>query len=195
MTQHSSAPLSNTPLPPPSTPSSPFPTPAPASVLDFSPLLTLETYFETHGRTAGYTAGLRDGLLEGQCLGVEKGFAMSREVGFYSGLAETWLYILNHRSTSSPSSASSSPSPSPSPSSSPTSTSASTPPRSRKTLESLKALTLTFPLDNTSKAVDVVALTETCRAKSKVVVALLGVATVQKYELMDGKGTVPKMTF
>jgi len=54
-------------------------------------LLHLVLYrFVEFGREDGLAAGGRNGAIEGRVMGCEKGFELSREVGYYAGCAQLW---------------------------------------------------------------------------------------------------------
>ncbi|KAJ1985971.1 hypothetical protein H4R33_003642 [Dimargaris cristalligena] len=73
----------------PSDPSAPTP---PADLQD---LVYLEEMFHNLGYEDGVRDGIRAGRLDGQVFGATKSFEMGRELGFYYGIAEYWLEILN----------------------------------------------------------------------------------------------------
>ncbi|KAJ3186942.1 Enolase-phosphatase E1 [Gaertneriomyces sp. JEL0708] len=54
-------------------------------------LIHLETMFEELGHEDGLRDGIQSGHLEGRLAGVEHGFNLALEAGYYSGLAESWL--------------------------------------------------------------------------------------------------------
>ncbi|RKO94078.1 hypothetical protein BDK51DRAFT_51308 [Blyttiomyces helicus] len=54
-------------------------------------LLHLETMFEELGREDGLRDGAVVGQVEGRVAGVERGYLMAKEAGFYLGVAEMWL--------------------------------------------------------------------------------------------------------
>ncbi|GJJ68334.1 hypothetical protein EMPS_00680 [Entomortierella parvispora] len=58
--------------------------------LDLDDLIHLENMFVEFGREDGLAAGGRNGAIEGRVMGCEKGFELSREVGYYAGCAQLW---------------------------------------------------------------------------------------------------------
>ncbi|KAF8925545.1 hypothetical protein CPC16_010267 [Podila verticillata] len=58
--------------------------------LDLDDLVHLENMFVEFGREDGMAAGERNGAIEGRVMGCEKGFELSREVGYYAGCAQVW---------------------------------------------------------------------------------------------------------
>ncbi|KAG0329860.1 hypothetical protein BGZ99_000089 [Dissophora globulifera] len=58
--------------------------------LDLDGLVHLENMFVEYGREDGLAAGVRNGVIEGRVMGCEKGFELSREVGYYAGCAQVW---------------------------------------------------------------------------------------------------------
>ncbi|KAF8941796.1 hypothetical protein BGZ47_007188 [Haplosporangium gracile] len=58
--------------------------------LDLDALVHLENMFVEFGREDGMAAGERNGAIEGRVMGCEKGFELSREVGYYAGCAQLW---------------------------------------------------------------------------------------------------------
>ncbi|KAF9098407.1 hypothetical protein BGX29_007627 [Mortierella sp. GBA35] len=58
--------------------------------LDLDALVHLENMFVNFGREDGMAAGERNGAIEGRVMGCEKGFELSREVGYYAGCAQLW---------------------------------------------------------------------------------------------------------
>ncbi|KAF9387528.1 hypothetical protein CPB97_002429 [Podila verticillata] len=58
--------------------------------LDLDDLVHLENMFVEFGREDGMAAGERNGAIEGRVMGCEKGFELSREVGYYAGCAQLW---------------------------------------------------------------------------------------------------------
>ncbi|CAG8504363.1 16085_t:CDS:2 [Acaulospora colombiana] len=62
--------------------------------LDFDDLLNLESKFIEIGREDGVKDGIKSGELEGQIIGCEKGFELLQEIGFYDGVVEMWIKIL-----------------------------------------------------------------------------------------------------
>ncbi|KAG0265221.1 hypothetical protein BG011_005264 [Mortierella polycephala] len=58
--------------------------------LDLDDLVHLENMFVEFGREDGMAAGGRNGFIEGRVMGCEKGFELSREVGYYAGCAQLW---------------------------------------------------------------------------------------------------------
>jgi hypothetical protein len=52
--------------------------------------LTITIRFVEFGREDGMAAGERNGAIEGRVMGCEKGFELSREVGYYAGCAQLW---------------------------------------------------------------------------------------------------------
>ncbi|KAF8934941.1 hypothetical protein BGZ58_005339 [Dissophora ornata] len=58
--------------------------------LDLDSLVHLENMFVEYGREDGLAAGVRNGVIEGRVMGCEKGFELSREVGYYAGCAQLW---------------------------------------------------------------------------------------------------------
>ncbi|KAG0336175.1 hypothetical protein BG004_008173 [Podila humilis] len=58
--------------------------------LDLDDLVHLENMFVEFGREDGMVAGERNGAIEGRVMGCEKGFELSREVGYYAGCAQVW---------------------------------------------------------------------------------------------------------
>ncbi|KAG0047377.1 hypothetical protein BGZ90_007906, partial [Linnemannia elongata] len=58
--------------------------------LDLDALVHLENMFVEFGREDGIAAGERNGAIEGRVMGCEKGFELSREVGYYAGCAQLW---------------------------------------------------------------------------------------------------------
>ncbi|KAF9113970.1 hypothetical protein BGX27_000433 [Mortierella sp. AM989] len=58
--------------------------------LDLDSLVHLENMFVEYGREDGIAAGVRNGAIEGRIMGCEKGFELSREVGYYAGCAQLW---------------------------------------------------------------------------------------------------------
>ncbi|KAF9583235.1 hypothetical protein BGW38_009956 [Lunasporangiospora selenospora] len=61
--------------------------------LDLDGLVHLENMFVEYGRDDGLAAGGRHGFIEGRVMGCEKGFELSREVGYYAGCAQLWKTI------------------------------------------------------------------------------------------------------
>ncbi|KAG0216410.1 hypothetical protein BGX28_002880 [Mortierella sp. GBA30] len=61
--------------------------------LDLDDLVHLENMFVEFGREDGMAAGVRNGAIEGRVMGCEKGFELSREVGYYAGCAHVWKAI------------------------------------------------------------------------------------------------------
>jgi hypothetical protein len=49
--------------------------------------------FVEYGREDGLAAGVRNGVIEGRVMGCEKGFELSREVGYYAGCAQLWITL------------------------------------------------------------------------------------------------------
>ncbi|KAG0006875.1 hypothetical protein BGZ65_002401 [Modicella reniformis] len=58
--------------------------------LDLDNLVHLENMFVEYGREDGLVAGVRSGVIEGRVMGCEKGFELSREIGYYAGCAQLW---------------------------------------------------------------------------------------------------------
>ncbi|KAF9172032.1 hypothetical protein BGX21_006444 [Mortierella sp. AD011] len=58
--------------------------------LDLDSLIHLENMFVEYGKEDGRAAGIRSGVIEGRVMGCEKGFELSREVGYYAGCAQLW---------------------------------------------------------------------------------------------------------
>ncbi|KAF9434012.1 hypothetical protein BGZ76_008690 [Entomortierella beljakovae] len=61
--------------------------------LDLDNLVHLENMFVEYGREDGLAAGVRNGAIEGRVMGCEKGYELSREVGYYAGCAQIWKAI------------------------------------------------------------------------------------------------------
>jgi len=53
-------------------------------------LLATVVRFLELGREDGLAAGVKNGAIEGRVMGCEKGFELSREVGYYAGCALLW---------------------------------------------------------------------------------------------------------
>ncbi|KAF9345346.1 hypothetical protein BGX34_004843 [Mortierella sp. NVP85] len=58
--------------------------------LDLDNLVHLENMFVEFGREDGLAAGIKNGAIEGRVMGCERGFELSREVGYYAGCALVW---------------------------------------------------------------------------------------------------------
>jgi hypothetical protein len=60
----------------------------------FCPLyMSTVNRFVEFGREDGLAAGGRNGAIEGRVMGCEKGFELSREVGYYAGCAQLWKAV------------------------------------------------------------------------------------------------------
>jgi len=119
--------------------------------------VNLENMFVELGRDDGIRDGLRSGSVEGSVLGRDKGFQISREVGFYSGYAEMWLRM----ASLAPDRVSE---------------------KAARQLHALQSLTASFPVENHLNA-EILDMLERVRAKVKVVSSLLGIPI--KYSLVD----------
>ncbi|KAF9429727.1 hypothetical protein BGZ94_009697 [Podila epigama] len=121
--------------------------------LDLDDLVHLENMFVEFGRDDGMAAGKRNGAIEGRVMGCEKGFELSREVGYYAGCAQVWkaLAQLDPGRISE---------------------------KSMKKINSLLDLVHTFPRENQLDD-DVVAILERIRGKFKTVASAL--QTAERY--------------
>ncbi|KAG0224115.1 hypothetical protein BGW41_005241 [Actinomortierella wolfii] len=121
--------------------------------LNLDDLVHLENMFVEFGREDGLRAGQRSGEIEGRVMGCEKGFELSREVGYYEGCAVLWHAL----ALQCPDRFSD---------------------KSCKKIESLLELIRTFPRENKLDD-DIVALLDKIRGKFKVVASAL--QTSQRY--------------
>ncbi|CAG8541599.1 23684_t:CDS:2 [Cetraspora pellucida] len=132
------------------------------TTLDLDDLVNLETMFVEIGREDGLKNGIKAGALEGRLLGCEKGYEILNEIGFYDGVAEMWLKILekglNIHNVKKP-----------------------TNERLIKQLTSLRELISTFPIEN-QQNVEFLDLLSKVRSKYKVCTSLLGVTNSQKFK-------------
>ncbi|KAF9166947.1 hypothetical protein DFQ27_001206 [Actinomortierella ambigua] len=118
-----------------------------STVLNLDDLVHLENMFVEFGREDGIRAGQRSGAIEGRVMGCEKGFELSREVGYYEGCAILWhaLALQDPERFSV---------------------------RSCKKIESLLELIRTYPRENNLDD-DIIALLDKIRGKFKVVASAL----------------------
>ncbi|KAI9218290.1 hypothetical protein BC828DRAFT_389040 [Blastocladiella britannica] len=61
---------------------------------DMGDLMHLEELFFDEGREEGVRDGLRSGRPEGYALGLEKGYEIQAEVGFYEGCVSAWRELM-----------------------------------------------------------------------------------------------------
>ncbi|KAI8901163.1 hypothetical protein BC833DRAFT_578685 [Globomyces pollinis-pini] len=51
----------------------------------------LENMFQEFGRLDGLEKGIQLGYMEGKLLGLQKGFDIAKEIGFYTGVCKCWI--------------------------------------------------------------------------------------------------------
>ncbi|CAG8671067.1 11495_t:CDS:2 [Gigaspora rosea] len=140
------------------------------TTLDLDDLVNLETIFIEIGREDGVKNGIKSGALEGQVLGCEKGYELLNEIGFYDGVTEMWLKILekglNIQNAKKPINE-----------------------RLIKQLTSLRELISTYPIEN-QQNVEFLDLLNKIRSKYKVCTSLLGVANSQKFKKISSELSV-----
>ncbi|CAG8747313.1 1016_t:CDS:2, partial [Dentiscutata erythropus] len=134
------------------------------TTLELDDLVNLETMED------GLKNGTKSGILEGQLLGCEKGYELLNEIGFYDGVTEMWLKILekglNIHNTKRPINE-----------------------RLIKKLTSLRELISTFPIEN-QQNVEFLDLLSKVRSKYKVCTSLLGVANSQRFNKTSNESDI-----
>ncbi|KAL1935814.1 hypothetical protein VTP01DRAFT_4954 [Rhizomucor pusillus] len=115
---------------------------------DLESLVYLENMFQEYGYEDGLRDGELSGELEGRIFGCEKSFELGREIGFYAGVAETWMQLAQKY----PDKVSS---------------------KALKNLHALQTMVDEFPKENCPNT-DMFALRDKMKAKMKVIGSLLG---------------------